>query len=184
MWQAVASAMVCLSYLLCFGIMTKLDEILQVAGTAINEAYAHYFTNLAVGEGKVFEAKFIAELISMIQPWLFFTEESLERVTSFIYKDQLSVNLAYTLTALFRQRFALPEEEYMAFLDHVADAFAVQKCDDQQASMMSPEYSSRIPTPEAISVMLKNNRMIAMLASTVLYLNVEIIAGALPGRNK
>lgn len=164
--------------------MTKLDEILTVAGTAINEAYAHYFTNLATGEGKVFEAKFIAELISLIQPWLFFTEESLERVTSLIYKDQITVNLSYTLTALFRQRFSLPEEDYAAFLDHIADSFAVQKCEDPQASMMSNEYSSRIPTPEAIAVMLKNNRMIAMLASTVLYLNMEVIAGSLPGRHK
>jgi hypothetical protein len=159
--------------------MTPLAEINQVAEKAIDDAFAHYFVHLASGQDKLFEAKFIAETLQMIQPWLFFTEEAMEELINFIYKDTIHINLVFTLTAMFRQRFTLETEDYDRYVKHIAQSFFTQDNEDDKLSMMPKEYRDRLTNPDAIEMMMKNNRMLVMLITMALYLDTNILATAL-----
>lgn len=158
--------------------MTPLADINEVARNAINGAFAHYFQNLASGEDKLHEAKFSAEVLQMIQPWLFFTEEAMEAMLDFIYKDTLHINFVYTMTALFRQRFVLEKEDYERYVRHIADSFYTQENEDEKLSMMAKEYRERLISPESIEMMMKNNRLLVMLITMSLYLDTNIVSEA------
>jgi hypothetical protein len=161
--------------------MTPIAEINKVAEKAIDGAFAHYFFHLASGEDKLFEAKFVAETLQMIQPWLFFTEEAMEQLIDFIYKDTIHINLVFTLTAIFRQRFVLEKEDYDRYVKHIAESFFTQDNEDEKLSMMPKEYRDRLTNPQAIEMMLRNNRMLVMLITATLYLDTNIIKEAVGG---
>lgn len=158
--------------------MATMAEITEVASNAVNGAMSHYFVNLATGEEKVEEAKFIAEVLMQTQGWLLFTEESLQNLHDVTYKDTLYINLIYTLTSLFRTRFVLSEVEYQQYLEHLAQAYDVKESADPRLSFMSPEYSARIPDPATVLNLLRNNRHLVMMASFFTYGDPNILADA------
>lgn len=155
--------------------MSTIAEITKVAKHAIDEAYEHYFIHLTAGEQKIEEIKAVAEMIMMMQPWLFFTETALEKLQEFIYTNSQRINLVYSLTALFRQRFTLEEEDYKKYIDHLATSFNTQECEAANLSMMAVKYQERLTKPEMIQVLLQNNRPLVMLASTMLYFDTNIL---------
>jgi hypothetical protein len=159
--------------------MLSISEINKVAEKAIDDAFAHYFVHLASGQDKIDEAKFIAELLQMLQPWLFFSEGTLEATHDFIYKDQLHINLIYSLTAIFRQRFAVDVEECNLYVKHIANSFDTKECTNEKESLMSEEYRNRLMAPSSVESLLKNNRPLVMMATAMLFLDTNILALAL-----
>lgn len=159
--------------------MATIAEINEVAKDAINQAMQHYFVNLAVGENKIHETQFLAELLIQTQGWLVFGEESLQNIQSQIYKDSLYINLIYTLTALFRSRFVLPKEDYKKLIEHLANSFNTKECEDENLSFMSPAYRARIPDPETIVSLLINNHHLVMLLVFYTYADTNVLAEAL-----
>lgn len=159
--------------------MPTIAEITKVAGNAINEALEQYLIHLTTGENKVQEVLFLKDLILMMQPWLFFTETAMEKLQAEIYRDSLRINLIYSLTALFRQRFTLPEEDYQAYIKHLANSFNTQECSDPVLSMMATEYANRLTNPDAIEMMLENNRPLVMMVTTMLYIDTSILLRAI-----
>ncbi|BAQ02575.1 hypothetical protein AVU38_gp047 [Ralstonia phage RSL2] len=155
-------------------------EITEVAQNAINGAMHHYFHNLTIkGENRFNEASFLGEVLLQTQGWLVFTEDSMQNLYDMIYKDTLYINLVYTLTSLFRTRFTLPEEDYQALIVHLAQAYNTKEADDPKLSFMGAEYRSRIPDPDAVISILKNNRYLVMFAVFFTYGSPEIIAGVI-----
>ncbi|BCM95085.1 hypothetical protein [Burkholderia phage FLC6] len=157
--------------------MSTLAEITETAQNAINSALSHYFHNLTIkGENRQNEATFLAEVLLQTQGWLVFTEDSMQNLYDMIYKDTLHINLVYTLTALFRTRFTLPEQDYQALIVHLAQAFNTKEAADPKLSFMGTEYRDRIPDPDGIIKILQNNRYLVMFAVLFTYGNPEIIA--------
>lgn len=157
--------------------MATLAEITETAQNAINSALSHYFHNLTIkGENRQNEATFLAEVLLQTQGWLVFTEDSMQNLYDMIYKDTLHINLVYTLTALFRTRFTLPEQDYQALIVHLAQAFNTKEAADPTLSFMGTEYRDRIPDPDGIIKILQNNRYLVMFAVLFTYGNPEIIA--------
>lgn len=160
--------------------MATLAEITEVAKNAIDSTMAHYFHNLTVrGENRQNEATFLAEVLLQTQGWLVFTEDSMQNLYDMIYKDTLHINLVYTLTALFRTRFTLPEEDYQDLIVHLATAYNTKEAVDPKLSFMGSEYRERIPDPDGIIKILQNNRYLVMFAVLFTYGNPEIIAEAI-----
>lgn len=160
--------------------MATMAEITENAQIAINQAMNHYFVNLVTSsDERNNEAQFMAELVMQVQGWLLFTEDSLQNIQDMIYKDTLHINLVYTLTALFRTRFTLPEQDYQSLVNHLADAFNTKETSDPRQSFMSSEYSDRIPDPAAVANLLKNNRQLVMLACWFIYGDPNILAEAI-----
>uniref|UniRef100_A0AAU7PFN6 Uncharacterized protein n=1 Tax=Burkholderia phage vB_BgluM-SURPRISE13 TaxID=3159457 RepID=A0AAU7PFN6_9VIRU len=160
--------------------MATMAEITDVAGTAINQAMHHYFVNLATsGDDRNNEAQFVAEVLMQVQGWLLFTEDSLQNIQDLIYKDTLHINLVYTLTALFRTRFILPEQDYQTYIEHLANSFNTKEAADPRQSFMSAEYSDRIPDPAPVANLLKNNRHLVMLATFFVYGDPNVLADAI-----
>jgi hypothetical protein len=162
-------------------VTTFTQEATEFASKAINEAFEHYFVNLASGDEKIHEAKFVAELIQNTQPWLFFTEESMEALVNSIYKDVLYINFIYTMTAIFKQRYVGTTQHYEEYVGHIAESFNVQDNSDENLSMMSRDYRDRLVKPEGVRMMLQNNRMLVMIVSLISYLDTNILAQALGG---
>ena len=160
--------------------MATMAEITENAQIAINQAVSHYFVNLATSsDNRNNEAQFLAEVVLQIQGWLMFTEDSLQNIQDLIYKDTLYINLVYTLTALFRTRFTLSNEDYSALITHLANAFDTKESADPLLSFMSAEYSERIPTPGTVASLLSNNRQLVMLACWFIYGDPNILADAI-----
>lgn len=159
--------------------MLSISEINKAAEKAIDDTFAHYFVHLSSGQDKVEEAQFIVEMLQMLQPWLLFTEGTLEAVHSFLYKDQLHINLIYSLTAIFRQRFAVENGEYDLYVKHIANSFDTKECTNEKESLMSEEYRNRLMPISSVESLLKNNRPLVMLATMMLYLDTNILAHAL-----
>lgn len=174
---------VCLSYLLFGVFMATLAEITENAQNAINQALHHYFMNLAVSsENRYNEAQFIASLLLQTQGWLVFTEDSMQNLYDEIYKDTLHINLVYTLTALFRTRFTLPEEDYQALIAHLANSFNTKETPDPKLSFTGQEYRDRIPDPTAVISILKNNRYLVMFAVLFTWADPAILADAIENK--
>lgn len=155
--------------------MATIEEITQVAKKAIDESMSHYFINLASGEAKVHESKFVGEVLMAMQGWLIFTEDSLQNIQDMVLKDSLHINLIYTLTALFYNRFTLPREDYDALVDHLAQSFDTKEAEDDFQSFMPKEYRARLADPKYIASLLRNNRSLVMLTCLYTYFNVEIL---------
>lgn len=164
--------------------MLSIAELNKAADRAVNEAYAHYLSNLASGQDKISEIQFVGTLLQMMQPWTFFTEEAMEEMMNAIYKDALYISFMYNMTALFRQRFAVSKEDYELYIKHVADSFFTQACENDNLSMMATEYRVRLSSGESIEVMLKNNRILVMLVTMMLYFDTRILAAALGGKHE
>lgn len=159
--------------------MSTLADIIEVATNAINQALHHYFENLASGAEKIEESKFLAEVLIEMQGWLVFTEESLQNIQDMIYKDTLYINLIYTLTALFRTRFVLPQEDYDTLVEHLAKSFDTKKSIDPKQSFMPTVYVNRIPDPDVVMNILSNNQHLVMLAVFYTYGSTQVLLEAL-----
>jgi hypothetical protein len=155
-------------------------EITAVAEKAINDAMHHYFVNLATSsDTRNNEVDFFVEVALQTQGWLVFTEDSMQNLYDLIYKDTLYINLVYTMTALFRARFTLPEEDYQTLIEHLAYSYHTKEASDPKLSFMGSEYRDRIPDPAAVISILKNNRYLVMLAVYFTYGNPAVLAEAI-----
>lgn len=159
--------------------MSTMAEITEVAQKAIDGAMYHYFVNLATSsDDRNNEAQFFAEIVMQTQGWLVFTEDAMQNLYDQIYKDTLHINLVYTLTALFRSRFTLPEEDYQALIVHLANSYHTKEATDSNLSFMGQEYRDRIPDPEMVISILKNNRYLVMFAVYFTYGDPSVLAEA------
>lgn len=158
--------------------MLSVKEITEQAANALNEGFTHYFNNLASGESVLTEAQFIGELIQTTQPWLLFTEGSLEEMlTAKIHKNAEHLNLIYNLTMVFFSKFPVEEKDYNRYLDHLAFSYHVS-AGERELSMMHTEHLDRLMREDAIRSLMENNRFMVMLATMFNHLNVAILADA------
>lgn len=164
--------------------MLTLKEIVDQAANALNAGFDHYFVNLASGEGKIDEAKFIGLLIQQTQPWLMFTEEGIESMMiESIYRDPVHLNLIYNLTLAFFSKLSLEESDYERYLNHMAFSFDINASKDS-LSLMFKEYQDRLMGEDRVYTILKNNRPIVMLATMITHLDVSILVAAMtPPKN-
>lgn len=145
------------------------------AKLAIDDAFDHYFTNLTSDDKKESEILFLADLITEIEPWLFFTDDSLDNIYKRIGDSSANTNLINSLTLLFYMRYT-PTKDY---LHQLAVATPVGECEDSKLSFMPQEYRDRTSTWQTTLELLKNNRSLVMLFTMIMYFDTGILAANL-----
>lgn len=159
-------------------LMRPLEQILDRTSIAVNGAIEHYLVQLSAGEDLAHGAQFLAELLLSLQPWLFFTEGSMENITNLTTQSAANVNVTYNLTSLFHGRLTLTSDEYAALIEHIADASDVGHCEDTAVSFMAPEYRLRLISKEAASVLLTNNRNLVFMYAMMSFVDTNILEKA------
>lgn len=155
--------------------MSTIEEIVNAAKKAVNESVLHYFKNMTMGDEKYNELIFITEYLSEVQPWLFFSEQSLIDIRNKILKDTLHVNLVYNLTLLFRAYLCMTEGEYQTLVQHLADSLSTAQASDTEQSLMAKQYLTRMPDRDSINNLMDNNRSHVMLICLTLFLDTDIL---------
>lgn len=159
--------------------MLTIKEINDLAGKAINEAYEHYFTDLTFGQTKLDELNFIVLLFQETPPWLLFTEEALEAIINDkVSKSSVHSALLQNLVMLFMNYFAVEETDYNRYVGHLARSYHTS-AGDKDKTMMPEAHYDRLLNETSIRVIMDNNRMLVMLATSFAHLRTGILTGIL-----